>query len=592
MLYPQINCCRTVLDLSGFWEIKIDSDNAGLKKGWSNGFDADAKIGVPGSWNEQLSEIGLMSYVGKIWYQYRLYIPTILAENRYLLRFGSVDFEAKVWINGELAGSHKGGYLPFELDITELIKMQQENLIIISVDNTLDYETIPQGINAEDYFISKREREQNYPITVFDFYAYGGINRPVKLVSVNNYYLKEIKTESKISGETGILKVKTKFNQKLNMAKVEIILKNNGIEINRYEEKLSQNEISCSLEISDCIFWSNENPHLYQLYFSLKDNENLLDEYTLDIGIREINVDGNNLLLNGKPIFLKGFGKHEDFPILGKGLSYPLIVKDFQLIKWLGANSFRTSHYPYAEEVMQMADQEGILVIDEIPAVSLNFKYITDKTFENHKKAISELISRDRNHPSVISWCIANEPGIWGEEEAISKMADTYWSKLTNHTKSLDNSRPITIPVCSKWGEKDLALKYSDFIAMNRYWGWYEIPGDIDRAGQFLKQELDKIYKIYKKPILVSEFGADAIEGEHATYPQMFSEEYQEMLICKYFEIIESLPFTVGEHIWNFADFRTAQHHRRVILNKKGIFNRQRQPKAAAFTIKKHWTSK
>jgi len=158
MLYPQINCCRTVLDLSGFWEIKIDSDNAGLKKGWSNGFDADAKIGVPGSWNEQLSEIGLMSYVGKIWYQYRLYIPTILAENRYLLRFGSVDFEAKVWINGELAGSHKGGYLPFELDITELIKMQQENLIIISVDNTLDYETIPQGINAEDYFISKRER--------------------------------------------------------------------------------------------------------------------------------------------------------------------------------------------------------------------------------------------------------------------------------------------------------------------------------------------------------------------------------------------------------------------------------------------------
>ncbi|NOQ98172.1 MAG: hypothetical protein GQ561_08415 [Calditrichae bacterium] len=153
----------------------------------------------------------------------------------------------------------------------------------------------------------------------------------------------------------------------------------------------------------------------------------------------------------------------------------------------------------------------------------------------------------------------------------------------------MDASRPITLPACAKWGLDDLSYKYSDFISINRYWGWYEIPGDIKKAGIMLEKELNQLFVKYHKPIMLTEFGADTVEGLHATYPQMFTEEYQTELTLRYFEIIEKLPFTIGEHIWNFADFRTAQHFRRVVLNKKGIFNRQRDPKSAAFAIRKHW---
>ncbi|MFQ5677232.1 MAG: glycoside hydrolase family 2 TIM barrel-domain containing protein, partial [bacterium] len=184
---------------------------------------------------------------------------------------------------------------------------------------------------------------------------------------------------------------------------------------------------------------------------------------------------------------------------------------------------------------------------------------------------------------------IANEPGIWGEQEALSPKAETYWKTLYNFVKQLDASRPVTMPTCSIWDDRDLGYQFCDFISINRYWGWYEIPGDIDKAAIKLKAELENLHKKYRKPIFVSELGADTIEGEHATYPQMFTEEYQVQLIQKYFEVIESLKYTVGEHIWNFADFRTAQHFRRVVLNKKGVFNRERQPKSAAFSVRKHW---
>ncbi len=589
MLYPQTNGSRTVLDLCGLWEIKIDADNSGKEKGWNKGFSADSQIGVPGSWNEQLSELGLMNYTGKIWYQCHFKIPFLLSEQKKYLRFGSVDFSAKVWVNGTFAGEHHGGYLPFELDITNLIKTEADNLLIVCVDNTLTHHTIPQGINENDYTQFEKQREQTYPCTVFDFFAYGGINRPVQIVSVSDCHIVDIIIHTSIKGKNGFVKYEVKCNQSPDGATLKIKLYFKGQEIVGTEQRLKDKNLSGELNIPNCNFWCCENPHLYQMAFEINNEENIIDQYQMDFGIREIIIKGSQLLLNNKAVFLKGFGKHEDFPVIGKGLSIPLIVKDFQLMKWIGANSFRTSHYPYAEEVMQMADKMGFLVIDEVPAVSLNFKYVTQLTLENHKNALTELINRDKNHPSVICWSIGNEPGIWGEEEANSEKAENYWQEIRDHVLELDNTRPITLPTSSKLGIKDISLKYSDILSVNRYWGWYEVPGDIKRAGEIIKAELENIFLIYKKPVLITEFGADALEGQHETYPQMFTEEYQTMLIEKYFEVIESLPFTIGEHIWNFADFRTSQHHRRIILNKKGVFNRQRQPKAAAFAIRKHW---
>ncbi|MFQ5608076.1 MAG: glycoside hydrolase family 2 TIM barrel-domain containing protein, partial [Candidatus Zixiibacteriota bacterium] len=358
------------------------------------------------------------------------------------------------------------------------------------------------------------------------------------------------------------------------------------------QKPLEQSHAAGRLVVEGCRFWSPEDPYLYTLRFSLSEGDTVVDQYELEVGVREIKVDGAKLLLNGRPVFLKGFGKHEDFAVLGKGLSHPLIVKDFQLMKWLGANSFRTSHYPYAEETLQMADRLGFLVIDECPAVSLNFKHVNDQTLHNHKTSLTELIARDRNHACVIAWSLGNEPGIWLEEEATLQKAEDYWSTICDHVRSLEPSRPITLPTCANLRDREITHKFVDFISINRYWGWYETPTDIEKAGEQLETELQTLFKEHQKPILVAEFGADTVEGLHATYPQLYTEEYQVMLIEKYFEVIESLPFVVGEHIWNFADFRTAQHHRRVVLNKKGVFNRQREPKAAAFAVRKHWLAR
>ncbi len=592
MLYPQNNRCRTVFDLSGFWEMKADPDNEGIKKDWINGFESDAFVGIPGSWNEQLAEIGLMNYIGKIWFQTTFLIPEIFSGRRSYLRVGSADFCAKVWINGKFAGEHIGGYLPFELNITDLANENRENLLVICVDNTLTYNSIPQRISAEDYKAFNRERDQTYPLTAFDFFIYGGIQRPVKLLSFNDLHLNNVKIETFVNGKDGRIKFGANYSGSSENARAEISLRDGNKRIGKKSVTLDKSGIEGEFEISDCRFWSHKDPYLYKIHFELFDSGILVDEYRLEVGVREIKVKGTDLLLNGKPIFLKGFGKHEDFAVLGKGLSFPLIIKDFQLMKWIGANSFRTSHYPYAEEIIQMADRLGILVIDEVPAVSLNFRNVTSKTLQNHKNMLSELINRDRNHPSVICWSVGNEPGILGEDEAISEKAEKYWSEIFSFVRNMDSSRPVTLPSCIELGDKDPSFKFSDFVSVNRYRGWYDIPGQIEKAGEELKAELEALYEKYRKPIFVSEFGADAIEGEHATYPQLFTEEYQTMLIEKYFEVIESLPFTIGEHVWNFADFRTAQHYRRVILNKKGVFNRQREPKAAAFVIREHWLSK
>lgn len=192
--------------------------------------------------------------------------------------------------------------------------------------------------------------------------------------------------------------------------------------------------------MDDATFWSPYNPHLYEMIVKLLSPEGaLIDEYTLSVGIRTIEVKDDRLYLNGEPIFLKGFGKHEDFPVIGKGLNLPLIVKDYSLMKWIGANSFRTSHYPYSEEMMNMADREGFLVIDEIPAVGLFFGKGNKRRLSLCKQYLSELIVRDKNHPSVIMWSIANEP------HSTKPEAKEFFRQLYEHTRKLDPSRLVTL---------------------------------------------------------------------------------------------------------------------------------------------------
>jgi beta-glucuronidase len=303
----------------------------------------------------------------------------------------------------------------------------------------------------------------------------------------------------------------------------------------------------------------------------------------LPIGIRTIAVEGDALLLNGKPIYLKGFGRHEDFPIAGRGMVPAVIVKDYALMKWVGANSFRTTHYPYSDQMMDLADRLGFLVIDETPAVGLFFaEEGLARRAELCRQYIRELVARDKNHPSVIAWSIANEP------HSSLPTAKPFFQNLSDLCKSLDTTRPITLATYIGVGEE--SFEYCDIMCLNRYSGWYSQSGQIDEGAACLSTEIDAMYQKYHKPLILTEFGADTIAGFHAQPPEMFAEEYQAEMLAAYIQVLRSKSFVVGEHVWNLCDFKTSQAVQRMGgMNLKGVFTRDRRPKLAAHRLRELW---
>ncbi|HEY6500686.1 MAG TPA: glycoside hydrolase family 2 TIM barrel-domain containing protein, partial [Streptosporangiaceae bacterium] len=307
--------------------------------------------------------------------------------------------------------------------------------------------------------------------------------------------------------------------------------------------------------------WSPASPYLYRL-----DARHGGDEYSLPVGIRSVQVDGARLLLNGQPVRLRGFGMHEDGVLHGKGHDDARLVRDFALLAWIGANSFRTSHYPYAEEVLDYADRQGLLVIDETPAVGLHMSLgnmgdpgartfapgpIGEETAAAHLAAIRELIARDRNHPSVIAWSIANEP------DTAEPAAREYFAPLAAAARELDASRPVCFAnVATAPPEADVVTDLFDLVCVNRYYGWYADSGDLESAEEHLEAEL-RAWARHGKPIVVTEFGADALAGLHALPPVMWSEDYQTALIAMSARVFRRIPEVIGEQVWNFADFAT-----------------------------------
>ncbi len=347
--------------------------------------------------------------------------------------------------------------------------------------------------------------------------------------------------------------------------------------------------VSTLLRIPSVGLWSPENPRLYKVVVSLFDSSGaMLDEYILPFGFRTVGIKGGKFLLNGKPVFFRGFGRHEDINVIGRGMNFPFMVKDYGLMKWMGANSFRTSHYPYSEEMMAMADREGFLVIDEVAANTLSMKAVAGNPSKrallasNHKAQIDELIERDYNHPCVVAWSLGNEC------ESYFPEGKGYFSEMVAHAKTRDLTRPITFVVMKDAEQENDAESY-DFICVNTYPSWYWDCGRIEKIPDSLRPLLEGYWKKYKKPVIVSEFGADTIPGLHSEYGLMWSEEFQVEMIKKIIGIAEEYPFVCGTHIWNFADFKVGQHTGRIILNWKGLFTRERHPKMAAHEIKKLW---
>ncbi|MCC6640558.1 MAG: beta-glucuronidase [Deltaproteobacteria bacterium] len=586
-LQPRQNAHRNTFDLSGLWDFQLDPKDEGEGARWFERLPAPRAIAVPCSWNELFDDA--RDYVGLAWYRTQVFVPSSWRGERVFLRVGSANYACKIWVNGELVAEHLGGHLPFAAEITERISWTQPATIAISVENKPLPERVPAGSSPAGGLFTGIVG--GYPATTYDFFPYAGLHRSVIMFSVPRTHIEDVTVRTTLEGSDGRVDVSVLATDghsgagRARFGSIEAAL--------RFRDGVAE----VSLRVPDVRPWSPRDPHLQPLVITLEDGQRETDAYTLDVGIRTVEVRGDRLLLNGEPITLTGFGKHEDFPIHGRGFDLPLLVRDYELLRWVGANSYRTSHYPYSEEALDLADRLGVLVIDETPAVSLNFAdsgELVARRLDQCQRALDELIARDKNHPSVILWCVANEPmaggspGVGGAPPTAVEEGSRFFRVLYDQVRARDATRPVTL--AGVMGGPVEWLSIFDVVSINRYYGWYVLGGRLDAAQAALAQELDSLHQKLGKPILISEFGTDTVAGSHSQPPEMWTEEYQVEFLRRYLDAAESRPFVAGVHVWNFADFKTGQGILRAAgLNQKGVFTRDRRPKMAAHFLRSRW---
>jgi beta-glucuronidase len=589
MLRPQDTATRECKSLTGLWRFRLDGAGEGRAAEWFKRPLADAsEMAVPASFNDISADPAVREYFGDVWYQTMVRVPRGWEGQRIVLHFESATHRATVWVNDAEVVSHEGGYTPFEAEVTDHVQAGEEARVTVLVNNTLSFQSIPPGV-IEDTPDGRRQRYFH------DFFNYAGIHRPVWLYATGNAHLTDVTVVTGLDGANGTVEYRTEA-EGADGGEVKVVLRDAG-----GTEVATGSGAAGTLTVANVHRWAPGDGYLYDLEVQLTgEGGELLDSYHQPVGVRTVAVDGTRFLINGEPFHFTGFGKHEDLPVIGKGHNDAFLVHDFELLKWIGANSFRASHYPYAEAVLDYADRQGIVVIDETAAVGMNMglgggifgaqgyttfspETINDRTREVHAQAIRELVARDKNHPSVVLWSIANEP------ESDTEGAERYFQPLFELTRELDPTRPVGFVnvMLAPYG-KCRVSQFGDVLMLNRYYGWYVYTGELDAAERAWEEEL-KGWASEGKPIIITEYGADTYPGLHSVVPQPWSEEYQVAYLDMNHRVFDRIDAVVGEQVWNFADFVTTSGIMRVGGNKKGAFTRDRQPKAAAHALRRRW---
>ncbi|KRZ02521.1 Beta-glucuronidase [Trichinella zimbabwensis] len=561
ILYPFPSETRQVQSLDGLWWFVAEERNSigyGLLNKWFqldlSLFQNASRIAVPASYNDQVENDTLRRHVGYVWYQKSFFVDADWEkqEKELLLRFGSVNYDAEVWINGVSVVHHIGGHLPFEVSIKKHVCFWKVNVVTVAVNNTLSYWTIPQAefsyknnsnLYPEGYFEQKM---------LFDFFNYAGIHRSVILYIVPCQYIRNIAIHTNFEGTTGF--VNYSIDTKIGVANSANLLSVDVSISSCFGDIVARGfNFRGTLEVQDVILWwprfmSSYAGYLYTLTVILRYNGSVADIYRIPFGIRTVEVSGSKFLINQKPFYFFGFGMHEDSEIRGRGYDASVMVKDLNLLLWSHANSFRTSHYPYSEERMQEADRLGLVVVEEVPAVGL-------------RELINFAKTLDTTRPVTI---------VYGQSEWYSEETGLYLKQRKN---------------------EKLFAKYVDVLCLNRYYGWYRATSEPNLIEKQLSYELKKWYETFSRPILMTEYGAEAIDGVSHEPPVMFSIQYQLGILEAHHSVFDELKeqFLIGEMVWNFADFMTDDSLTRVVGNRKGVFHRNRQPKLSAYLMQKRY---
>lgn len=592
MLSVRESATRETRVLDGLWRLYVPTpaEESASATFHDTVLPGTREVPVPASVNDLFADPAVRDHVGNYWYQRAVTVPARWAGDRVILRFGSVTQSARVYIDDTAVSSFRGGYMPFEVDVTDQVSPGASFRLTVAVDNRLDNTSIPPGELFTDDTGRPRQEYKH------DFYNYAGIHRSVHLYARPAAHVQDISVNSTYQDTTGTVSWAITTSE---TAEVEVAV------LDAAGKVVAQGTgYRGRAEISDVTLWTPGIGGMYDLRVRLTDTGEILDEYVQPFGVRSVEVRDGKFLINGRDFYFTGFGMHEDHETIGKAHSNAHMVQDFELLSWIGANSLRTSHYPYSEEFMDYCDRHGIVVIDETPAVGLNWMisggimggsvgatyepgHVDAGTAAQHRLEIERLIARDKNHPSVVLWSIANEP------DTTSDGAREYFEPLVELARELDPTRPIGfVNVMFAPYDKCRISDLFDVLMLNRYWGWYADPGDLVAAEHNWTGELTGWVEKYPAvPIIITEYGADTVAGLHSIFDQPFTEDYQVAYLEMNSRVFDKFDNVVGEQVWNFADFQTKTGYARVDGNKKGAFTRDRRPKAAARYLRQRWTT-
>ena len=561
---------RKTVSLDGQWQAIVDpyesgfynyryqpSDNGYFKNAKPKSksdlieydFDNSDSLKVPGDWNTQSEQ--LFFYEGTIWYK-KSFDYQRRPNTRLFVYFGAANYQADVYLNGQKIGQHTGGFTPFNFEITNLIQ-NSSNFLIVKVDN-------------------KRRRDA-VPTLMTDWWNYGGLTRNVKLVETPATFVHDYSIQLQQGSRDRISGFVKLSGDKLNQ-KITVRIPEAGIGKSFTTDR---NGVAAIDFNADLKLWSPDNPKLYDVIIEAE-----TDRITDQIGFRTIETKGTEILLNGKPIFLRGVCIHEEAPLRGGRANSR---EDAQtLLGWareLGANFVRLAHYPHNEFMIREADRMGIMVWSEIP-VYWTILFENPDTLENARNQLSEMIARDRNRAAVVIWSVANET-------PLSDARLSFLKNLISHARSLDRTRLISAAMERHYIDATTQMiddplgEYLDVLGCNEYVGWYDgLPDKADRLEWKSK---------YQKPLIMSEFGGDARYGHHGDALTRWTEEYQENLYRHQLAMLKRIPFLRGAAPWILMDFRSPRRPLPKIQdywNRKGLIS-NRGEKKKAFYVMQQW---
>lgn len=561
---------RNTLCLNGSWAVIVDPFNVGesnWKPIWKDqhatgvhdfyeyAFDNAIGLQVPGDWNSQRND--LLYYEGTVWYKKTFQYQPAHGQRSFLC-FGGANYIADVYCIGIKAGSHEGGFTPFQFEVTHLLKAGT-NEVIVRVNNW--------------------RRVDGIPALNYDWWNYGGITRDVDLVTTPTNYIQDYFIQLK-KNDTSHIAGWVKLAGNNGLHKVTIHIPELKVQYTTQTNATGRADIDFTAYPA---LWGPEHPRLYQVQITTA-----TDTVTEAIGFRTIAVKGTEIVLNGKPIFLRGINIHEQIPQrAGRAYSTTDATMLLGWAKQLGCNFVRLTHYPHNEHMVRMADKMGILLWEEIPLWQ-GIQFSNPVILAKANRLLDEMIERDKNRSAIILWSLSNET-------TPSESRDTTLTAMAAHARALDPTRLITSAfnhVAYKNNTitiDDSLSKVLDVVGVNEYIGWYTPwPGPPDAM----------VWKNpFHKPLIMSEFGGEALYGHHGSKDtaSSWSEEYQEQLYKDQVAMFKKIPFLCGTTPWVLADFRSPGRLQPLYQqgwNRKGLLSDKVYRKKAWYVIQKFYGEK